>query len=325
MRNWSSKHHTAVVKHMTNQITERLRDPRGLRRGGLAGNNARNVGPSGVRTLGRGRGFVRNADRLDSEEQPPAKKRLCSAVVKVEDGEIIEDDKEKEGKGQEQQVDEKVDNSQGNGRRSDFQRNYSGLRRDNQRGNWTGGPVTRERGCKTILNLVLQVLELLMELCWRLHIDSLPVIGFSRTFGGVFVKYVYFICASFRLDIMTANAQYHICANGKGKDHEAQPVEHVPRVLPKDEDPSLVKRNRRMLGQLLGTLEGSSTIVILLVNQELVLRSVLKLLDEARSDQTGQRASHPSVGWGMTRETVSLFLLLGGGGALHCYEALPPF
>lgn len=32
-------------------------------------------------------------------------------------------------------------------------------------------------------------------------------------------------------------------------------VEHVPRVLPKDEDPSLVNRNRRMLGQLLGTLE----------------------------------------------------------------------
>ncbi|GMQ08880.1 hypothetical protein CsSME_00052430 [Camellia sinensis var. sinensis] len=33
------------------------------------------------------------------------------------------------------------------------------------------------------------------------------------------------------------------------------PTEHVPRVLPKDEDPSLVNRNKRMLGQLLGTLE----------------------------------------------------------------------
>ncbi|KAH7840629.1 hypothetical protein Vadar_019436 [Vaccinium darrowii] len=33
-------------------------------------------------------------------------------------------------------------------------------------------------------------------------------------------------------------------------------TEHVPRVLPKDEDPSLVKRNKRMLGELLGTLEG---------------------------------------------------------------------
>ena len=32
-------------------------------------------------------------------------------------------------------------------------------------------------------------------------------------------------------------------------------MEHVPRVLPKNEDPSLVNRNKRMLGQLLGTLE----------------------------------------------------------------------
>jgi pinin len=32
-------------------------------------------------------------------------------------------------------------------------------------------------------------------------------------------------------------------------------MEHVPRVLPKDEDPRLVSRNKRMLGQLLGTLE----------------------------------------------------------------------
>ena len=32
-------------------------------------------------------------------------------------------------------------------------------------------------------------------------------------------------------------------------------MKEVPRVLPKDEDPRLVNRNRRMLGQLLGTLE----------------------------------------------------------------------
>eukprot|EP00252_Welwitschia_mirabilis_P024885 TRINITY_DN757_c0_g1_i5.p1 TRINITY_DN757_c0_g1~~TRINITY_DN757_c0_g1_i5.p1 ORF type:complete len:278 (+),score=87.52 TRINITY_DN757_c0_g1_i5:684-1517(+) len=36
---------------------------------------------------------------------------------------------------------------------------------------------------------------------------------------------------------------------------EQESVESVPRILPKDEDPSLVKRNKRMLGQLLGTLE----------------------------------------------------------------------
>jgi hypothetical protein len=33
------------------------------------------------------------------------------------------------------------------------------------------------------------------------------------------------------------------------------PPEPLPREFPKDEDPSLVKRNKRMLGQLLGTLE----------------------------------------------------------------------
>lgn len=32
-------------------------------------------------------------------------------------------------------------------------------------------------------------------------------------------------------------------------------MKEVPRVLPKDEDPRLVNRNRRMLGRLLGTLE----------------------------------------------------------------------
>jgi len=31
--------------------------------------------------------------------------------------------------------------------------------------------------------------------------------------------------------------------------------EPAPRVLPKNEDPKLVNRNRRMLGNLLGTLE----------------------------------------------------------------------
>ena len=37
------------------QITERLRDPRGLRRGGLAGSGPRNFAANG----GRQRGFVR--------------------------------------------------------------------------------------------------------------------------------------------------------------------------------------------------------------------------------------------------------------------------
>lgn len=40
----------------------------------------------------------------------------------------------------------------------------------------------------------------------------------------------------------------------------------IPRVLPKDEDPSLVKRNKRMLGQLLGTLEVSLQLVYIYFN-----------------------------------------------------------
>ncbi|EOX97405.1 protein interaction regulator family protein isoform 4 [Theobroma cacao] len=36
---------------------------------------------------------------------------------------------------------------------------------------------------------------------------------------------------------------------------QAPITEHVPRILPKEEDPSLINRNKRMLGQLLGTLE----------------------------------------------------------------------
>jgi len=36
---------------------------------------------------------------------------------------------------------------------------------------------------------------------------------------------------------------------------ETPVIEPVPRVLPKNQDPSLVSRNKRMLGQLLGTLE----------------------------------------------------------------------
>uniref|UniRef100_A0A0D6QYP3 Pinin/SDK/MemA protein domain-containing protein n=2 Tax=Araucaria cunninghamii TaxID=56994 RepID=A0A0D6QYP3_ARACU len=153
------------------EITERLRDPRGIRRGGLVGNNARIVGPAGGRGLGRGRGIVRT-DKPEIEE-PPAKRRLSSAVVKVEDGEIVEEMKKEETKEQDKGADKKPDDSEVNGKRSNLQRNQIGLRRE--RGNWM--------------------------------------------------------------------------------DQEGQPVENVPRVLPKDEDPSLVKRNRRMLGQLLGTLE----------------------------------------------------------------------
>lgn len=86
------------------QITERLRDPRGIRRGGAPGAGPRNFAVNG----GRQRGFVRpvnfsfsafivfcltcfviglcslfQAERNDANDLPPAKRRLSSAVVKV--------------------------------------------------------------------------------------------------------------------------------------------------------------------------------------------------------------------------------------------------
>ncbi|KAB5563770.1 hypothetical protein DKX38_003824 [Salix brachista] len=84
------------------EITERLRDPRGLRRGGLsAAAFPRNLSANGARP----RGFVRSAfyfflspsvnkfsylkfffkaDRNNADYQPPAKRRLLSAVVRAE-------------------------------------------------------------------------------------------------------------------------------------------------------------------------------------------------------------------------------------------------
>ncbi|XP_043706342.1 pinin [Telopea speciosissima] len=150
------------------EITERLRDPRGLRRGGLAANGPRNFANGG-----RQRGFVRPADRADSDDQPPAKRRLSSAVVKVEDGEVTEDaEGAKDAK-------ETADDT----------------------------AATENESDRGSLNPELQR-------------------------GG------------FRRDGNRPAA----------KDFEI-PTEQVPRVLPKNEDPSLVNRNKRMLGQLLGTLE----------------------------------------------------------------------
>ncbi|KAL3538579.1 hypothetical protein ACH5RR_001945 [Cinchona calisaya] len=152
------------------QITERLRDPRGLRRGGLSGSGPRNFATA------RNRGFVRPADRTDSEDQPPAKRRLSSAVVKVEDGEIIEDDSEA-ARDVKNKDDDNVEEGAGN---------LTVPQNERKPSNWS-----------------------------RRDANQRP----SRM------------------------------------DFEIPPAEHVPRVLPKDEDPSLVNRNRRMLGQLLGTLE----------------------------------------------------------------------
>ncbi|KAK6156933.1 hypothetical protein DH2020_011181 [Rehmannia glutinosa] len=155
------------------EITERLRDPRGIRRGGLSGAGPRNFAANG----GRQRGFVRPAERNDAEDQPPAKRRLSSAVVKVEDGEIAEE-------GSEAATDEQKDDSA-----IQIGENANASRGEEKSSNWSGRDGN-QRPSKM--------------------------------------------------------------------DFEIPPVEHVPRVLPKNEDPSLVSRNKRMLGQLLGTLEGSA-------------------------------------------------------------------
>ncbi|KAL5787539.1 hypothetical protein ACOSP7_004488 [Xanthoceras sorbifolium] len=154
------------------EITERLRDPRGIRRGALSGVAPRNFAANGARQ----RGFLRPADRTDVEDQPPAKRRLLSAVVKLEDGEITEPE----------------------GEMKDEKKKGVGIEA-------TGTASQSDR-----------------------KLSNLQQSGWSRRDGHP----------------------------KPAKMDDAIPImEHVPRVLPKDEDPSLVNRNKRMLGQLLGTLE----------------------------------------------------------------------
>ncbi|KAE8700479.1 protein interaction regulator family protein isoform 2 [Hibiscus syriacus] len=146
------------------EITERLRDPRGLRRGGLS---------TSVLVTSHPMVLVNMAffDLTDVEHQPPAKKRLSSAVVKVEDGEIVDDEVAKD-------VSDMA--VEGSGPVDESEKKHSTLQQD----------------------------------------------GWSRD-GNQRQK----------------------------KDSEVPIADHVPRILPKDEDPGLINRNRRMLGQLLGTLE----------------------------------------------------------------------
>ncbi|KAF5190334.1 protein-protein interaction regulator family protein, partial [Thalictrum thalictroides] len=85
------------LEQQRREISDRLRDPRGIRRGGGGGGFASNNGPSrnnfGVNgtAVRQQRGYVRPAERNDSEYQPPPKRRLSSAVVMVKDGEVTED------------------------------------------------------------------------------------------------------------------------------------------------------------------------------------------------------------------------------------------
>ncbi|KAK2393132.1 hypothetical protein P8452_15202 [Trifolium repens] len=151
------------------EITERLRDPRGLRKGALSAPILRN---NSIRQ----RPFIRpGGDNHDSEDQPPAKRRLSSAVVKVGDGELPE---------------------------------------DTDAGNTMGSTGEGINGNSS----------------------------FAQSDGNHFNSHQ---SGMSRRDGYQRNS----------KASEIPTTEHVPRVLPKNQDPSLVNRNKRMLGQLLGTLE----------------------------------------------------------------------
>ncbi|KAJ7297245.1 hypothetical protein O6H91_Y070800 [Diphasiastrum complanatum] len=165
-----------ALNQQRREITERLRDPRGLRKGGPVGPNARNIGTGFSRPTGRGmpqRGLVRRGEQFDSEEQPLTKKRLLSAVVKVHG---TEEGAEPQETKDEQTQENNVENSQDHqeDQRPKSQHNLDDGRRDRK---------------------------------------------------------------------------------GDGILSDFQAKEPVPRILPKVEDPSLAKRNRRMFGALLGTLE----------------------------------------------------------------------
>ncbi|XP_039828089.1 pinin-like [Panicum virgatum] len=148
------------------EITERLRDPRGLRRG--AAGPGPGPGPGVPRPL---RGFVRPAPGAESGDQPAQKRRLLSAVVKVDGAETNEEgEKAAEAEGRE----EGSGAAEGSDRRAV---SNGGFRRDGS-----------------------------LRMLRRVDYNSLP--------------------------------------------------EPAPRELPKNEDPNMVRRNKRMLGQLLvGTLE----------------------------------------------------------------------
>ncbi|KAJ3672950.1 hypothetical protein LUZ60_006324 [Juncus effusus] len=70
-------------------------------------------------------------------------------------------------------------------------------------------------------------------------------------------------------------------------DFNMEPPEPTPRVFPKIEDPYLVKRNRRMLGQLLGTLEKFREEDQKLSNSEAIMRrndSLKRAEEKAREE-----------------------------------------
>ncbi|KAH7432475.1 hypothetical protein KP509_07G024200 [Ceratopteris richardii] len=165
------------------EITERLRDPRGLRRGMPYG---RNPGLAGGRTGPVQRGLIRRLEEESLEDQPPPKKRISSTIVKVNDEKLEKPDVEVPN--------EDVENSSADKKES----KVSG--QGSAQADIEEGEVDRRRSGSRFPFLARR--------------DS------RRNF--------------------------------KDFDQAAEPV---PRVLTKEENPNLAKRNRRMFGALLGTLQ----------------------------------------------------------------------
>ncbi|MCO5585960.1 hypothetical protein L7F22_039895 [Adiantum nelumboides] len=165
------------------EITERLRDPRGLRRGMPYG---RNAVMGGTRPLAVQRGVIRRPEEFPSEDQPPPKKRISSTVVKVNEEKPVEAGSEALN---EESADVPVDTKDG-----DFP-----------------GPGVG-----------------------KMDIEENEV---DRRRAGSRVPFL-------------ARRDYR-----RGFKDPDQFVEPAPRVLTKEENPSLAKRNRRMFGALLGTLQ----------------------------------------------------------------------
>ncbi|GJS35155.1 pinin [Tanacetum coccineum] len=194
------------------EITERLRDPRGIRRGG------------GPRSAPRQRGFVRPADR-NEEDQPAPKRRLSSTVVKIT----------------ERLRDPRGIRRGGGPRSAPRQR---GFVRPADR-NEEDQPAPKRRLSSTVVKM--EEGEILEDDADASKVDdgvkdsSVEVTGFAGNGENQNDRKV------------SHWARRDVVHRASKMDFEAS--ENVPRVLPKDEDPKLVNRNRRMLGNLLGTLE----------------------------------------------------------------------
>jgi pinin len=208
------------------EITERLRDPRGLRKNGPQGGNVRNNDPNSQQ-LGRNnplRGNIRRGEAFEVEDQPPRKRRLLSAVVKVsEEEKPSEPEKEKEGVEEVQpdkdDVDEETDVAD---RRPTLQRNYNA---DDSRPLTSGDSQRRgnnDQNARTANN------------------------GGPHTGGPGGLPKRFPRERGFLVRVSNPPGQ---------QNQDAQPAEPLPRVLPKTSDPNVAKRNRRMFGALLGTLE----------------------------------------------------------------------